>query len=522
MTLEKKLGRLMIAGFKGKTASPEIKRLIHTYHIGGVILFGRNIGTPEEIRQLTTELQQEAKAAGYTVPLLICIDQENGVVRRLSEGTTIVPGSMLLGATGNPELAYKAGQMTGKELRQLGINWNLAPVADINNNAQNPVIGVRSFGEQAEKVSAFAKASMQGMQAEGVGTTLKHFPGHGDTQVDSHLGLPVIPHDMKRLEEVELVPFKECMAAGADAIMSAHVYFPALEKEPNIPATLSHNVMTKLLRDQLGFEGVITTDCMEMDAIAKGIGTVEGCVRAVKAGVDLVMVSHLHDLQEQAIIALANEVEQGRITKENIDMSIQRIEKLISSYTNWNLVDELATQPLQVGTEDHQQQMALVYQAGVTCVKEEEDVKIKATDHLLVICPDNAYATLVEDPRYASVELGKQLQSLHAATDVMELSEEDYALRQDEILQQAKNYDRIVVAVLNLKGQEHQRDFALRILKQPVPVDVVAIRNPYDIDLLEKAARIYCTYEFTQPAFQVVANSLLGRSQVHGRLPVTI
>ena len=217
----------MVFGFHGKTASPEIKQLIRDHHVGGIILFSRNMGTAAEVLNLTRELQQEAKNAGHKQPLLICIDQENGIVRRLDQGTTVLPGAMLLGATDQPENAYTVGVATGKELKHLGINWNLAPVLDVNNNPNNPVIGVRSFGENAAKVSLFGQEAMRGMQDAGVITTLKHFPGHGDTSVDSHLDLPVISHSMDRLEEIELKPFVDCIERGADTIMSAHVYFPS-------------------------------------------------------------------------------------------------------------------------------------------------------------------------------------------------------------------------------------------------------------------------------------------------------
>ncbi|MEI2401057.1 glycoside hydrolase family 3 N-terminal domain-containing protein, partial [Paenibacillus phytohabitans] len=219
--LRKKVGQLMVVGFKGIKASDEIKELICEHHVGGIILFARNIGTPQEILSLTNELQQVAKDAGHEHPLLICIDQENGVVRRLGEGTTIFPGAMLLGATGEPEHAYQVGVATGKELKALGINWNLAPVMDVNNNPANPVIGVRSFGESADKVSEFGRMAMKGMQEAGIITTLKHFPGHGDTNVDSHLDLPVISHNINRLEQIELRPFIDSIKAGADTIMSA-------------------------------------------------------------------------------------------------------------------------------------------------------------------------------------------------------------------------------------------------------------------------------------------------------------
>ena len=423
MDLQKKVGRLLIAGFKGITMSEEIKHLIHTYHIGGIILFGRNIGTPEEILALTNSLQAEAKKAGYETPLLICIDQENGVVRRLGEGTTIIPGAMLLGATHDPSNARIAGNMCGKELKALGINWNLAPVVDINNNPKNPVIGVRSFGENTADVAEMTKQSMQGMQEAGVMTTLKHFPGHGDTSVDSHLDLPVIDHDLDRLHAVELVPFKECIAAGADAIMSAHVYFPGLEKKPNVPATLSHSVITGLLREELGFEGVITTDCMEMDAIAKRIGTVEGCVQAVEAGVDFVMVSHLHDLQVQAILRLAEAVESGRISEQRIDESIERIEKLARKYTSWEEIETNQSVAEFVGSMKHHEEMKEIYMQGITEVK-GPGIPIKTDDRILLIHPKNEYAMMVEDKRYATLTMAEQLKKVHGSVTSMEIDKE--------------------------------------------------------------------------------------------------
>ena len=290
----------------------------------------------QEILALTTELQRTAKEAGHEQPLLICIDQENGVVRRLGEGATIFPGAMLLGATDQPENAYKVGLATGKELKALGINWNLAPVLDVNNNADNPVIGVRSFGESAEKVSLFGKMAMKGMQDAGVITTLKHFPGHGDTNVDSHLDLPIIAHDMERLEEIELKPFVESIQEGADTIMSAHVYFPAIEDQQGVPATLSKKVITGLLRNKLQFNGVVTTDCMEMNAIANTIGTARGGVEAIKAGVDLIMVSHLHHLQKDTIDAIACAVESGEIDESTLNDAFERVTRLKEKYLTWD------------------------------------------------------------------------------------------------------------------------------------------------------------------------------------------
>ncbi|MFC4409707.1 beta-N-acetylhexosaminidase [Chungangia koreensis] len=521
MELKKQVGRLMIAGFKGTTMTEEIKRLIHDYHIGGVILFGRNIGTPEEILKLTRSLQSEAKAAGYSTPLLICIDQENGVVRRLGEGTTIIPGAMLLGATGEVENARKAGFLTGKELKALGINWNLAPVVDVNNNPLNPVISVRSFGEDAEKVSAFAMESMKGMQESGIATTLKHFPGHGDTSVDSHLDLPVIAHGVDRLHEVELLPFKKCIASGADAIMTAHVYFPAFESEENTPATLSKSVITGLLRKELGFEGVITTDCMEMDAIAKGIGTVNGAVKAVEAGVDLVMVSHIHHLQEQSILKIVEAVENGEMTAERITESVRRIEAMINEYITWEEIENSSDVPSFVGSPEHVEQMLEVYKKGITLAHGKGE-SIRQDDKVLLIYPTNEYATLVEDKRYATIGMAEELKKVHPNVEVLEIIPADYAASIEGAVEKAEEYDRIVVLTLNAVKDPDQERLVHRLIDSGKPIDVIAIRSPYDAELFPKANRMICTYEFTQTAFKVVSQYLVGKSEIRGKLPVTM
>lgn len=521
MSLHKKVGRLMIAGFKGITMSDEIKHLIHEYHIGGVILFGRNIGTPQEILDLTKSLQKEAKAAGYTSPLLICIDQENGVVRRLGEGTTIIPGAMLLGATHKPNHARNAGFMTGKELKALGINWNLAPVVDVNNNPENPVIGVRSFGENVQEVTTMAKNSMLGMQEAGIMTTLKHFPGHGDTSVDSHLDLPVIGHDLKRLHEIELVPFKDCIAAGADAIMSAHVYFPALEKESNTPATLSRSVISGLLRKELGFEGVITTDCMEMDAIAKGIGTVNGCVKAVEAGVDLVMVSHIHSLQEESILKMVEAVRNNTITEQQIDQSINRIERMISNYTSWDEIEKIQEVASFVGSQIHHDQMKTIYKDGITLVS-REGKSIQADDRVLLIYPTNVYATMVEDKRYATLEMAEKLKKVHSQVDEIEVDPTRYEEVLENAIDKVNNYDHIVVLTLNAVQHGNQQKLVHQIIASGKPVDVVAIRSPYDASYFPQANRMICAFEFTQTAFEIVAEYLVGRTEINGKLPVTL
>src|SRR5215469_13507668 len=265
MTLEKQIGQLLVAGFRGTTPSPEIIDLIRNYHVGGIILFSRNVQDAQQVLELTHSLQLIAKTAGHATPLLIAIDQENGMVRRLGKGTTQFPGNMALGATGSEQVVYDVAQATGSELKALGINMNLAPVVDVNNNPANPVIGVRSFGEDPHQVARLAAAAVKGYRAAGVISDLKHFPGHGDTAVDSHLALPVISRTLEQLEAIELVPFSSGIEAGADSVMIAHISFPDMlgksafyTQQEALPATVSPAIVRGLLREKLGFEGVLS------------------------------------------------------------------------------------------------------------------------------------------------------------------------------------------------------------------------------------------------------------------------
>lgn len=522
--MRKQVGQLMVIGFKGTTASEEIKELIREHHVGGIILFGRNIGTPKEILNLTNELQRTAKEAGHKQPLLICIDQENGVVRRLGEGTTIFPGAMLLGATNRPENAYNVGYATGKELKALGINWNLAPVVDVNNNAENPVIGVRSFGESAEKVASFGKMAMKGMQNAGVITTLKHFPGHGDTNVDSHLDLPIISHDMDRLMEIELKPFVESINAGADTIMSAHVYFPAIEDTPGVPATLSKKVITGLLREKLQFNGVVTTDCMEMNAIANTIGTANGGVEAIKAGVDLIMVSHLHHLQKDTINAIVEAVETGEIAEDKIHEAAARVKRLKEKYISWDELnlDQDAPVPNVVGSQEHIKLANDIYKQGITVVQNNGVLPLKNSQKVLVVYSENKYTMQVEDKRYSSMYLGKTVQKINPSAEVVELSNPATNEEIAAVTQKAKDYDTVIVGTLTALPGDQQVKLVEELGKTKVPIVVVATRSPYDLAYLPKVDAYVCTYEFPYPALKMAAKAIYGAVEVTGVLPVTI
>ena len=515
---------MMVIGFDGKTVPPNVIELIHKYNVGGIILFGRNIGTPEEILSLTTELQKEAKAAGQTHPLLICVDQENGAVRRLGEGTTVFPGAMTIGATDSPENGYKIGLATGRELKSLGINWNLAPVLDVNNNPDNPVIGIRSFGESPQKVAEFGKEVMKGMQEAGVMTTLKHFPGHGDTSVDSHLDLPIIAHDRKRLDEVELKPFRACIEEGADTVMTAHVYFPAIEDQPGVPATLSKKVITGLLREELGFDGVVTTDCMEMNAISKTIGTQRGGVEAVKAGVDLIMVSHSIEWQIGTIEEIFHSVESGEIKEDTINKALNRIYKLKEKYLDWNeipLEGEVLV-PDIVGCKQHENEAYEVYRQGVTIVKNNGLIPLSTSNEnrVLVLSPENNSTMQVEDKRYSTLALGEAIQEFHPSADIIKINNQVTEQEMEEIINKASSYDTIIIGTLSLPA--YQKKLIEKLYEKGLSLIVIAMRSPYDLAYLPDVSVYINTYEFTYPALKVAAGAIYGKETVSGKLPVTI
>lgn len=333
MSLAEKVGQLFQVGFQSQTIDKEIKDLVENYHVGGVIYFSRNIKNLEQTASLSKNLQKLALNSGAGIPLFISVDQEGGRVRRIKD-LRYFPANRELGAAGEKEMIKKAAAVTAKELKEIGINVNLAPVLDVNNNPANQVIGDRSFGADPVLVAEMGTAYIEALQAQGVIAAAKHFPGHGDTAVDSHFELPVVNHNRERLDQVELYPFKKAIEAGVDIIMAAHIYFPALESQAGLPATLSKAVLKDLLREELNFEGVIITDDMEMGALNNSFDIAAAAVKTIKAGSDIVLISHSYDKQKKAVEAVIKAVEKGEISSERIEESLKRIVKLKAKRIN--------------------------------------------------------------------------------------------------------------------------------------------------------------------------------------------
>ncbi len=323
MTLDQKLGQLIVTGFPAGEISGDFRELVEEYSVGNVILFRYNQFSYPQLKGLCRELT-EWIGAKTGIPPFITSDEEGGIVSRLPEDMGKMPSAMGQASLGDAARVRRAAFLTGEELRDVGINFNLAPVLDINDNIANPVIGVRSYGTDSDGVCRFALAALAGYQQAGVVTTGKHFPGHGDTETDSHLALPVIRSSLAQLEARELIPFREAIAAGVPAITIAHILFPALESG-GVPATMSSNIITGLLREQMGFRGLAISDCMEMNAIKETVGVARGTVEAVKAGMDLIFISRTPGEVKAALAALHAAVESGELPMARVDEAVGRI-----------------------------------------------------------------------------------------------------------------------------------------------------------------------------------------------------
>src|SRR5262245_23233741 len=351
MSLTEKVGQLFMVGFEGMEVTPELDAWMATYGWGGVIIFGRNVESPGQLLQLTQGLQAAVRARGQP-PLLIAVDQEGGRVARLKSPFTAFPSAARVGQIGSVPLAYEVGRALARELCAVGINMDMAPVLDVLTNPANTVIGDRAFSADPNCVARQATAFMRGMHAAGVIAVGKHFPGHGDTRLDSHVALPVSERTVAQVKGCELLPFREAIAAGLEAIMTAHVIYNAWDAHQ--PATLSSSILTGLLRAEMGFSGVIISDDLGMAAVSETTPWAEVPLRALNAGVDLLLICHHCQRQEQAHASVLRAVQRGDLPETMIDRAVARTQVLKSR--PHRLRQDVATPPSLacIGNTDHQ------------------------------------------------------------------------------------------------------------------------------------------------------------------------
>ena len=530
LSAEEKVGQLLFTTYHGSftpTDSAAYAEMLHdveTLHVGGFI----NATEPSPLgivksqayptAVLSNQLQAKSK-----LPLLIGADFERGTAMRLDEGTSF-PTAMALAAAGNPRDAYTMGKVTALEARAVGIHWIYAPDSDVNNNPDNPIINTRSFGEDPHKVAEYVAEFIRGVQENGGLATAKHFPGHGDTSADSHIDLPVIKADRQRIENLELVPFRAAIAAGADSVMTGHLAIPALEPDPSVPATLSHNILTGLLRDELHYQGLVVTDAMDMGGITVRYAPGEAAVRAFLAGADALLMPPVPDA---AFEALKDAVKSGRIPRLRLDASVRRIleAKARLGLHKERLVDINALNK-HFGTVEWQREAQNISDRGVTLLRDTAHRLpldgTKPTRALLI--------ALYADPEpYPGEDLERELRS--RVDSVTTLRADTRFVKADNLkLPSPDAYDIALLAffvrVSDRKGNvdipTEQAALADKVYKNGKPVITVGLGSPYLVERFPQAETWLATFGISDVAQISIARALFGEISVRGKLPVTV
>src|SRR5699024_7340355 len=416
------------------------------------------------------------------------------------------------------------GNITAQELKALGVNMNLAPVLDDNNNPNNPVIGVRSFGENPEKVAEHGKAFVEGHHEVGVITSAKHFPGHGDTAIDSHKGMPTIEYSLEHLHKTELFPFSEVLKADTDTVLTGHLHFSELDSKHSIPASVSKNVTTGLLREKMGFQGVVITDSLEMDAVADSFGTVEGALQALKAGADLLIFSHTRSLQKEGLDRFEQAVRQGEVSEEVIDRAVSRVWNLKQKYLSWDDCSNQTQVPSLVGSKKHKDFAQLQYNRGVTVIsgKEEIPLSLNSKETILTISITGDSKTGVEEEQGSEPLLSQKVSVYHKNVMKKEIDLEPNQNTIHDICKEADKADVIIVGTNNAYRFRQQIDLVNELEKLKKNLIVIALRNPFDFMCFPEVPVFITSYEPTDAAVQSSVDILFGKLNAQGKLPVTM
>ena len=510
LSLEERAGQLMNVSWHGTSISPALEAMIRIRKVGGVLIHAENFDDASSLRVLVNELQRLARDA-KTLPLLIAIDQEGGAVTRIGKGATILPGNMALAATPEPSAAVRAAiGILCRDMRAIGVNWDLAPVADVNNEPRNPIILNRSFGSDPRRVAALVDVAVRAFAAERFLCCAKHFPGHGATTVDSHSGLPDLEIDRARLDAVELVPFRAAIAAGVPAIMSAHIRVRALDPTPDLPVTLSPAVMTGLLRDQLGFTGLLVTDDLEMGALTKTRSQAEAGYQAFVAGADLLLFRFDESSQLDAHRRLVTGMTGGTLSRARVDASLRRIVALKERY---GILDD-AEPSGPTGSATDRATADLLARQSITVLRA---VGLPLRGRILVAsvgAPD--IATLADQPTLGAV-LRDRLPAVTAHTITAAPSANDIA----SLVAAARDADTVVVGTADTSANPQQAAL-VTALAAARPTVLVSLRSPYDILAAPEAQGYVCAYTGREPTLRALADVLSGAVAPVGSLPVDL
>ncbi|MEO8286094.1 MAG: glycoside hydrolase family 3 protein [Chloroflexota bacterium] len=518
--LMRKVGQLIMVEIPGKQLTEETAAFIRECHPAGVVLFGTNWRGPWAMTKLIADLQAVAAEAGDD-PLIIGMDQEGGQVSHLRYPCVEMPSAMARAAAGI-DTVRESAEILGREMVRLGINMAFAPVADVNNNHDNPVIGARAFSDDPAVVCACTTATVEGLRKSGVLSMAKHFPGHGDTSVDSHVGLPSVSHGWDRMREVELAPFRAAIEAGVDSIITAHVVYPCID-DSGLPATLSPTLMTGLLRDELGFKGALISDALVMDAIARrdSANIPPAAIAAIQAGNDCAMLLGSLGTQRNTYDALVDAVQNNAITEARLTQSVERMRALRLRVAS---PDSHAAWP----DMEHLRAARRIALAGITLVRDN--------DGLLPLQGDGDGLGVIEFPsgRIAAVE-GARNEPLNGSLLALLLGRRLPEARflalpslapfaADILAEFASGCDRIIVATRNAQLDHEQAGLLSQLvdLAGGRPIVQVAMRGPYDAELEPRIGTVLLTYGDQPDSVAALVDVLLGDAQATGKAPVSL
>lgn len=504
LTLRQKIGQLVLYSMESNEITPETRSLMQEYCIGNVIHFGNNVTDFAGSKALNAELRELVLESCAGVEPFISIDHEGGRVFRFSQDFTWFPSHLTLSAADDPALTEAVGQAMGEELRAAGFNLNFAPVVDVNSNIGNVVIGVRSFGDEPETVSLHGAAMARGMQKAGVMACLKHFPGHGDTTLDSHYFLPTVDKSLEALRATELKPYADIFPQGvADSIMTTHILFPQLETE-NVPATMSPAILQGILRKELAFDGVVVTDGMHMLAIKDHYGVARGCVMAIKAGVDLLCIgtggTGVQESQKECLDALYEAALSGEIPMARIDEAVSR---LLRAKAKFGGQYEGAGPDFAA----HAALNAAVCRKAITRLS----AGTLSGRVLYASAPikELAFGLTHADPR--KLTFG-QMANIHTGDAYTTLDK----------LDEAGDYDTLVIGTQGLKEGCIELEAAAAAMAAGKKVAFVLLSAPYSANLAPKGSIVVCSYSLTLEAVAAAIDVLLGKADATGRMPVVL
>ncbi len=502
LSLEQKIGQLFVTGFPGTEPSEEFLRLVKEQKVGNVIFFTYNAKSRQQMAELTNFLFKTIMEETGIMPF-ITIDEEGGVVSRLPAGTAIMPSPMAQGNLGDEEMIRQGARIAGEQLLSLGVNFNLAPSLDINSNQQNPVIGVRSFGERAEQVCRFASAAIQGYSQAGIMCSGKHFPGHGDTETDSHLSLPVIHGTREELERRELLPFQKMIGEGLPAITIAHIRVPSMEPK-EIPATMSRAIISDYLRKELGYDGLIISDCMEMDAIQKCFGIGKGVVEGLRAGIDLIFISHTPAAVKEGIEAVKKALAEGTLSMKRLDDAVSRILEAKKKYAGNIRID-----PSQAGTEVQITFAEKFLQKTIVPCDKYRNEKMLLGKSPLFAGAIPSRVTLASSDVSAGWDFAHYMQRKFGGLAIT-FSMEPSAAEIGRIMEAAKEASSVVIGTLNghlYQGQKELiqslHDLAKTNSKKTA---LIALRNPYDLQYAGEEVFCIPLYEYSVRTMEAVSS----------------